>query len=157
TTDLHVSAVYPSTGWYLMKQALLDWPIRFAIAHDHSESPEVSFIIGHRGLSRVRHLLTTIQTIAAQRNVSIECIVVEQDSVARLQSLLPTWVQYVHAPLEDASTPFSRSSAFNAGAKLARASLVILHDGDMLVPCDYTLEAVKRFKEGYEVMQLKRF
>ena len=60
-------------------------------------------------------------------------------------------------PLPRKDMPYSRSWAFNVGAETARGHLLIFHDNDMLVPQDYGREIADRHKEGYEVINLKRF
>jgi predicted glycosyltransferase involved in capsule biosynthesis len=53
--------------------------------------------------------------------------------------------------------PYCRSWTLNVGARLARGSLLIFHDNDILVPEDYASELVRRYQQGYEVINLKRF
>ena len=36
-----------------------------------AEAPDVTFLIGHRGMARTPHLLATLQSIAAQTGVSV--------------------------------------------------------------------------------------
>jgi GT2 family glycosyltransferase len=119
--------------------------------------PSVSFLIGHRGKERLPNLLATLQSIAAQVEVSFECIVVEQDESPLLADALPGWVRYVHAPLAVSCLLYNRSQALNDAARLARGGVLILHDNDMLVPVDYAAQALRRCEQGYEVLQLKRF
>lgn len=158
TSDLHIAKVFPSLGLRLMKRALADWPITLRLEPEKQTAPpEVSFIIGHRGLARLPHLLLTLQSIAAQRRVTFECIVVEQSSTPEVQSALPAWVRYVHTPLPQADMPYCRSWAFNVGAQVSRGKLLVLHDNDLLVPRDYAAQLTKRFDEGDEVINLKRF
>jgi hypothetical protein len=158
TSDLHIAKVFPATGLHLMKRALTDWPITLRPKPEPPDDPAaVSFIIGHRGLARLPHLLLTLQSIAAQRRVAVECIVVEQSVTPQVQSALPAWVRYVHTPLPQADIPYCRSWTFNIGAQMAQGRLLVLHDNDLLVPCDYAAHLMKRFSEGYEVINLKRF
>lgn len=158
TSDLHAPKYLSFLGLRLMKIALADWPITLRPEPETQNArPDVSFIIGHRGLARLPHLLLTLQSIAAQRQVACECIVVEQSSTPEIQSALPSWVRYVHTPLPQPDMPYCRSWAFNAGAQMARGSLLVLHDNDLLVPGGYAQELVNRFREGYEVINLKRF
>lgn len=157
TSDLHIAKVFPSAGARLMRRAFRDWPIDQADAPPLSEHPDVSFVIGHRGLDRLPHLLATLRTIAGQREARIECIVVEQSSVPEIASRLPSWVQHVHTPLPSAGVPYNRSWAFNAGARLARGNVLILHDNDMLCPARYAAEALERSREGWAFLDLKRF
>jgi hypothetical protein len=120
-------------------------------------SPALSFIIGHRGKERLPHLLATLRSIAAQRDVSFECIVVEQSTISEIKNELPSWVSYIHTPLPYPEMPYSRAWAFNAGARSASGKVLVLHDNDLLVPRGYAREIVARFEEGYEAINLKRF
>lgn len=158
TSDLHIAKVFPALGLRLMKRALADWPVTLQPEPEmQTASPDVSFIIGHRGQARLPHLLLTLQSLAAQRGVTFECIVVEQSVKTEIQSSLPAWVRYVHTPLPQADMPYCRSWTFNVGAKVAQGNLLVLHDNDMLVPNQYAAELLARYKEGYEVINLKRF
>ena len=160
TSDLHVAKVFPRLGLWLMKRALRDWPIESRnepATELGQDSPALSFIIGHRGKERLPHLLATLRSIAAQREVEFECIVVEQSVTPEVKDELPSWVRYVHTPLPYAEMAYSRSWTFNVGARAARAEALVLHDNDMLVPRDYAKEIIRRIETGYEVMNLKRF
>lgn len=158
TSDLHLAKVFPALGRLLMKRALHDWPIALQAAPiSNNTNLQLSFVIGHRGLERLPHLLLTLQSIAAQRGVSFECIVVEQSAVPELQDQLPSWVRHIHTPLPYDNMPYSRSWAFNVGVGCAKADTVILHDNDMLVPMDYGRQVVARTADGFDAMNLKRF
>jgi hypothetical protein len=158
TSDLHAPKHLPWLGRWLAVRALADHPIRRRPLPETPQGPpEVSFIIGHRGKERLAHLLATIETIAAQRDVSIECIVVEQEQESTLGVRLPSWVRHIHTPPPAADMPYCRSWAFNVGARHARGNLLILHDNDILVPADYAVESARRVRQGFEVVNLKRF
>lgn len=160
TSDLHVAKVFPQLGLRLMKRALRDWPIESRdepATHEEQDSPALSFIIGHRGKERLPHLLATLRSIAGQREVAFECIVVEQSVTPEVKDELPSWVRYVHTPLPYAEMAYSRAWTFNVGARAARAEALALHDNDMLAPRDYAKEIIRRIEAGYEVMNLKRF
>lgn len=157
TSDLHLSAVHPVTGRLLMQRAITQWPIEFRRSLLSDGIPRVSFIIGHRGVARAPLLLKTIDSIAAQREVSVECIVVEQSVKPLIRSSLPEWVRYVHTPITSDDQPYNRSHAFNAGVSEARAPLLVLHDNDFLVPTRYAAELARRHDEGHEFIDLKRF
>jgi hypothetical protein len=88
--------------------------------------------------------------------VAVECIVVEQSAEPGIADRLPDWVRYVHTPAPPAM-PYSRAWAFNVGARMARGALLVLHDNDMLLPRRYAAEALAVRREGFEVMNLKRF
>src|SRR5215813_5668690 len=60
TSDLHAPKYLPRLGIRLMKRALENHPIcRAAIPQDQSDGPDISFIIGHRGIDRLPNLLVT--------------------------------------------------------------------------------------------------
>jgi GT2 family glycosyltransferase len=155
TSDLHAAKVFPSLGLRLMKRAFQDWPVVLQNKLSQRDDTHISFVIGHRGTTRLPHLLTTLQTIAAQRDVSLECIVVEQSSTPEIRDALPIWVRYIHtAPRPN--IPYCRSWAFNVGARMAKGDLLVFHDNDMLMPRDYAAQLLARFRGGYEVINLKR-
>ncbi|HXM47364.1 MAG TPA: galactosyltransferase-related protein [Pyrinomonadaceae bacterium] len=157
TTDLHITKVFPILGYKLMRRALADFPVKLASVRPHStKAPFVSFIIGHRGIDRLPHLLTTLRSLASQEDAEVECIVVDQSITPAIETLLPSWVRYVHAPGHSSSL-YCRASAFNVGAKRAAGQLFVLHDNDLLVPLGYAAHLVKRFNDGFEVINLKRF
>lgn len=158
TSDLHLARVLPSAGRRLLQRALRDWRINFAQTPIMAaENPQVSFVIGHRGSSRLPHLLTTLRTIAAQRGVNCECIVVEQSDKEEVKLHLPSWVRYIHTKPPVPEMPYCRSWTLNVGARIARGALLVFHDNDMLVPMDYAAEMWRRYRDGYEVINLKRF
>jgi hypothetical protein len=159
TSDLHAPKVIPALGRHLMRRALAAHPILRADtpAITAADNPQVSFLIGHRGAERLPHLLATLQSIAAQRGVTLECIVVEQDTASQLGPHLPPWVRLVHTPPPSPEMPYCRSWAFNVGAQHARAAVLVLHDNDMLVPADYAAQILHRVTQGYDVVNLKRF
>ena len=158
TSDLHAPKVIPRLGARLMSVALERHSVRFSDAPaNRGVRPQVSFIIGHRGDRRLRHLHKTLESIAGQHDVELECIVVEQDVDARLPGRLPAWVRYVHTPPPTADMPFCRAWAFNAGARRARGDLLVLHDNDLLIPADYAARSLSRVRAGFQVINLKRF
>lgn len=156
TSDLHIAKVFPSTGARLMRRAFEDWPIVMRDAPAETAAPEVSFLIGHRGIERLPHLLATLRSIAGQSGIPIECIVVEQSASPEIAKRVPAWVRYVHTMVEP-DRPYSRAWAFNVGARAARSSVLICHDNDMLVPARYAAEVRERIGEGWSFLDLKRF
>ena len=91
TSELHIAKVFALAGRRLLRRALRDWPIRLAEAQAGTcGEVQVSFVIGHRGAARLPHLLATLRSIAAQKNVACECIVVEQSAIPKFnQACLP--------------------------------------------------------------------
>ena len=158
TSDLHAPKYLPALGLSLMRRALADHPFVFAaLPQEPTDSPDVSFIIGHRSVERLPQLLTTIGQVAGQRNATVECIVVEQDAKVRIAGRLPSWVRHLHTPPPATDMPYCRSWAFNVGVGQARGAVVVLHDNDMVVPADYATNIMKHVRQGHEVVNLKRF
>jgi hypothetical protein len=159
----HSGLKTPALLWHNLSSHILQAALRHAPVVMRAEPswsdarPLVSFIIGHRGVDRLPQLTATLRSIAGQVMVPCECIVVEQDVVPRAQAHLPAWVNYVHTPVPSDEAPFSRSWAFNVGAKLAQAEVVVLHDGDILIPQGYSASILNRIKDGYDVVNAKRF
>jgi glycosyl transferase family 7 (putative galactosyltransferase) len=159
TSELHAPLVFPVLGRLLLRAALRDCPIRIpspGVSPAPSERPDVTFLVGHRGRDRLPHLMWTLRSIAGQTGVSLECIVVEQDSEQTARDHIPGWVRYVHTPLPYKGMPYCRAWVFNVGARQARSPLLVLHDNDMLVPETYAAELVRKHRRGYEITNLKR-
>ena len=138
TSRLHAPAVQPELGRRLLRRCLAAAPIRRQAAPGWAGGPpELSVRIGHRGTERLPLLLATLESLAAQEDVRLECLVIEQDSEPRIADRLPGWVHHIHGPLPDPSAPYNRSQTFHLGARAARAPVLLLHDNDMLVPSGY--------------------
>ena len=158
TSDLYLPKIFPIFGKWLLNRAFKDYPIIFADKPASIESkPDVSFLIGHRGQERLPLLLITLKSIAAQSDCHIECIVVEQDNEKLIQDELPDWVKYIYTPLPEKDMAYSRAWAFNVGAEAAKASFLIFHDNDMLIPEVYARDLLYYHKKGFDFINLKRF
>ncbi len=157
TSELHAARLFPPLGSLLMRRAALDWPFTLVGGGGQVKGPAVTFVMGHRGRDRLDRLLVVLASIRGQEGVTADCVVVEQDSVAHARTALPAWVTYLHSPPPHEDMPYGRSWAFNVGAKAARASILVFHDADILVPQAYAAEIVGRVAEGFEVVNLKRF
>lgn len=157
TSDLYLPKVFPRFTAPLLEAALRYAPIKLRDTRQKDANPEISIIIGHKGEERLPLLLKTLQSIAAQRNTKLECIVVEQDFAPHIQERLPSWVNYFFMPMTAENSPYSRAKAFNFGAQKATTHYLIFHDNDLLVPENYASELVKRLRLGFEFINLKRF
>ena len=156
TSDLHIANVYPSLGAKLMAAAFARWPVVSADAPPSgaSDAPEVSFVIGHRGMERLPQLLTTLRSIAGQSGVDFECIVVEQAASPEIETRLPSWCRYI---FDRCTTDYNRSATLNVGTAAARGAVVILHDNDIVVPALYAKEILSRAADGFDFIDVKRF
>jgi GT2 family glycosyltransferase len=157
TSELHIANVFPSKGRRLMRRALARWPITLRDSYEAGGTPQVSFLIGHRGMARLPHLLATLRSIAGQSGVAVECIVVEQSVTREIETFLPSWVRYVHTPLPHPDLAYCRAWSFNVAVTHARSGVLVLHDNDMFVPERYAAEALERVHEGFSFIDLKRF
>ncbi|MGH9419052.1 MAG: glycosyltransferase family 2 protein, partial [Thermoanaerobaculia bacterium] len=157
-SEVHIGKVFPSTAARLMRKSLTRWPVTMRdFPAAMSGPPRLSFLIGHRGIDRLPHLLATLRCIAGQSGVGVECIVVEQSIEPEIERFLPSWVRYIHTPLPRPDLPYCRSWAFNVAARQARSDILVMQDNDVLIPERYASEAVQRIKEGWSFVDLKRF
>jgi hypothetical protein len=161
TSVLHAPGVQPRLGSRLLSRCLADAPIVRCSSPSHplapGEIPQLSVLIGHRGEQRLPLLLATLESLAAQREVRLECLVIEQDDVPRIACALPAWVRHVHARPQRAGAAYNRSHTFNVGSRHARGRVLLLHDNDMLVPERYCQRVLERIDRGFEVINPKRF
>ena len=159
TSDLYLPKVFPIFGKWLFKSAFSTYPYRFSKQDDLAipAKPDISFLIGHRGLERLPLLMKTIESLAGQEDCSVECIVVEQDTVSRIEDQLPKWVKYVFLADKNKKSAYCRSRLFNVAAKLARSEFYVFHDNDMVVPACYAKEILSHYRKGFDVVNLKRF
>jgi hypothetical protein len=158
TSDLHAPRLQPGLGLRLLRRCLDDAPIERRVSPDPFEgSPQITVLIGHRGVERLPLLLATLESFAAQEQLRLECVVIEQDRTSHIAAALPRWVRHVLAPLADPEAPYNRSHTFNVGALHARSPVLLLHDNDMLVPTGYGRRILDRISQGYEVVNPKRY
>ena len=157
TSRLHAPQVIPDLGRRLYNVSLNSSNFVFKGTKSITNDNEVSVIIGHKGHERLPHLLTTLGFIAGQQDVSLECIVVEQDEQPRIRDKLPSWVRYSFNLNRDTQNRYNRSAAFNHGAKIARSKILLLHDNDMIIPSNYCREIKRIISLGYRVANIKRY
>ena len=160
TSDLYLPKVFPVFSNVLLKRALKHQNFKLVsrpIGDLGKASPDVTFIIGHRGTNRLALLIKTLESIAAQRKCNIECIVVELDHQPNIKSSIPSWVKYIHKKTPASDTPYNRALAFNVGAQMAKANCLIFHDNDLLISDDYAFETLKLMHKGFDFINLKRF
>jgi GT2 family glycosyltransferase len=108
-------------------------------------------------MSRLPLLLATINSVACQKDVQLECIVIEQDSIPRVKEFLPSWVKHIFLHTSDLSGKYNRSAAFNLGASHASGSILVLHDNDMLMPTQYCKSIEDIVDNGYDALNTKRY
>jgi hypothetical protein len=152
SSELHVCHVFPVLGAFLLRRALREWPISMTRSLPSELAPEITFVVPFRGAARLPALRATIASLCAQREVAVECVVVEQDAQAYAVDL-PAGVRHVHLP---DGGEWRKSRALNVGVSHSRAPIVICHDADILVPDDYARQAREVLDSGFDVAQLGR-
>ncbi|MFN6337629.1 MAG: glycosyltransferase family 2 protein [Cyanobacteriota bacterium] len=157
TSKLHAPLIWPWLGKKLLNICMTKERFISSETNKEYKHVDISVLIGHRGLERLPHLLTTISYIAGQFDVSLECIVIEQDSEIRIKDRLPAWIRYLHQKSDGNYNTYNRSAAFNYGACNARGRILILHDNDMIIPCSYCRDIVEIVDSGYDAVNIKRF
>jgi hypothetical protein len=157
TSKLHAPLVMPHLGRQLLKVCMAK--STFQLKESRTEDSEIilSVLIGHRGMERLQLLLLTLRSIAAQTEVNLECIIIEQDTESLIREYLPEWVRYLFLKTETSSNVYNRSAGFNHGVKHARGKILLLHDNDMLMPNTYCKDIVTLVSRGYEAINTKRY
>lgn len=156
-SDLVACDVVPGLGRRLMKDAIQEWPIRFADRLSESVSvPAVSFLIAHGGRERLSQLRRTIRSIFAQVGCAVEVIVVDQSPEPVLAEL-PSGVRYRHLSKQGVPPGWYKSWAYNVGARMARSEILVFQDGDICIPELYAFEVHKTLTSGrYDVASIQR-
>jgi len=159
TSDLTLANVFPGLGSRLLAAALSKWPVELTSATGSSRAgePDVSFVVGHRGMERLPLLLSTLASLRAQEGCRTEVLVVEQAEVPLLEGRLPADVRWIHQRPPKTEMPYSRSWAFNTGVRATRGRFVVLHDNDVIAPRHYAAEVLRLGTAGFEAMRLQRF
>lgn len=157
TSRLHAPLVLPRLGQDLLRKCTEQSTFRLECDRRCEESIRISILIGHRGMSRLPLLLATINSVACQKDVQLECIVIEQDSIPRVKEFLPSWVKHIFLHTSDLSGKYNRSAAFNLGASHASGSILVLHDNDMLMPTQYCKSIEDIVDNGYDALNTKRY
>ncbi len=157
TSKLHAPMIMPDLGKKLLNKCLKKSIFHLQTSREMEEDIQISVLIGHRGIERLPLLLTTIKSIAAQIDVSLECIIIEQDNKARVKEYLPKWVRHIFLKTDSESTSYNRSAGFNLGAQNAHGRILLLHDNDMLVSSTYCKDIVTLANKGFEAINSKRY
>lgn len=158
TSFLTVCRVFPHVGGRLMARCLHEWPFEFTGNSGAltASNPECSVILAVRGRDRKAQLSLTLAALMAQRHCRIEIFVIEQSWNAELEGEVPPGVRYRFARSTHPDMPFNKAWALNVGARLARAPLLVFHDGDMVVPATYCRTLVDVMAVGFDAALLPR-
>ncbi len=155
-SELRAAAVIPPLARRLFAAAFEEWPIAFADTPQASGEPQLSFVFAHNGSDRLAQLRQTIRAVFAQ-DIPCEVIVVDQ-SETPLVAEMPAGVRYRHLAKDGVAPGWYKSWAYNVGARLAIAPILVFHDGDTLPPKRYAECVVDAIRNrGYLAASLQRF
>lgn len=159
TSYLTVARQFPSVGGRLAKKALeenslpaLDFP-----NIPQGKRPKVSVIIPVGGKDRLPGFRCVLAALSNQSLREIEIIVLEHSQSPAYPPVIPVGVRYEHFPRAEPAKQFNKSMLLNRGVDLARASVVLLHDADIVVPRTYLASAMNRINSGFEATRPLRF
>jgi hypothetical protein len=154
-SELRAAAVLPRLARRMLAVSLAEWPIGFA-ERPKPGAPQVSFIFAHGGRERLLQLRTTIRAVFAQ-TLPCEVIVVDQ-SETPLAADLPGEIRYRHLSKEGVAPGWYKSWAYNVGARIASAPILVFHDGDTLPPTAYAQEVLDTIDgRGFAAASIQRF
>lgn len=157
SSPLTVSRVFPQVGARLLQHCLRESAVNFnPTKNGASKSPEVSFVLSVRGTGRLPQFLATVRSLLGQQDCESEVVVVEQSWQQEFQKIVPEGVRYIHTPATSPDMPFNRSWALNAGAVHARGRIIVLHDGDYVVPAHFAKEVSQRICGDIQSARLPR-
>ena len=136
--------VFPALAPRLLRHALHEWPLQVAEtpARGRIESPKVSIIIPIGGTDRLAQFDLALNAARSQSGVDYEVVVVEQSAEPTLAGRLPSDVRYLHQPKAEIDG-FNKSRALNAGAQAARGEVLVILDGDYLLPTPFARECAR--------------
>lgn len=134
---LTVAKRFPRVGARLFDHCFAEWPFHDGPAPQaRSRRPDISIILPVGGRDRLSTFPAVLDSLFGQRHAACEYIVVEQSAEPHFRDLVPPGVRYVQIPVSEAEG-FNKSACLNEGVRQASADLVLLHDADVMVPCDY--------------------
>ncbi len=153
---LTVARVFPRVGGRLLRHVAREWPFAIddgSVAHP---APRVSVVIPVGGRDRRPQFQAVVKSFAAQSERALEIVAVEHARVPEYEDSQAAGVRYLHLDRNEGQA-FNKSRALNAGARAARGKILVLHDGDIVVPRDFVRSVVERVDAGYEGLQPLRF
>jgi hypothetical protein len=153
---LTVTRVFPRVGGRLLERAAREWPFRLqSEGRDPGPNPRASVVIPVAGRDRRAQCAAVVQSFFAQSVTDLEIIVVEHSEAREYEAQCPPPIRYRHIPRK-AGEAFNKSKALNTGARAATGPVLILHDGDIVVPMRYVESVLERTTRGFEGLQPMR-
>ncbi|TWU27179.1 Glycosyl transferase family 2 [Novipirellula galeiformis] len=158
SSPLTVARFLPHVGGQILQHCLQQWPVAFDTRPNAcSDRPEVSFVVGVRGTGRLPQFQATVASLLGQSDCETEVIIVEQSWQQEFAEHVPDGARYYHTPTTCREMPYNRSWALNFGARRAKGRVVVLHDGDYVVPTHFGREVAKRVNGKLQSSRLPRY
>ncbi len=156
---LTAAKCYPALGARFCRHCLGLFPIRFRPKIDGSalsSMPAISIVIPFAGEARLPLLKRVLESFYGQDCTRFEIILPSPSGCHPPEFVAASPVcRFVEVPMK--SPGFCKSALFNQGVRIARSSLVLLHDADILVPMNYVSKTVAVLKADWEAVQPIRF
>jgi hypothetical protein len=148
SSSLSLARVFPSVASNLLIHALGAWPVRFEVgpSKQASAQPACSILIPVGGVDRDTQFRLALAAARAQRGIDVEIVVVEQAEAPHLPDTMPPGVRYLYQYAAH-GLPFNKSRALNAAAKIAVGEVLIILDGDYLLPEAFASEAFRVLRQ----------
>jgi len=154
---LTVARVFPRAGARLLAHCLREWPVRFSAEPlSATGNPRLSVVIPVGGADRISQFHTVLRSFFSQSEQKIEIIAVEHADTSLYRDACLGGARYVHVHRAPGAH-FNKSAAMNAGVREARSDVVLLHDGDVVVPEGYVRSILDRVALGWEAVRPIRF
>jgi hypothetical protein len=98
--------------------------------------PRISCVIPFREIGRKNSILTVLGNIRAQRYPDIEIIMTEEDSISKITDAECAPAKHIFT-IGLPGAAFNKSKAWNVGVEFCTSDMLVLHDADTLVSCNY--------------------
>lgn len=146
--------MFPRTGGRLLERANREHP--FGCAAPLSPGP-VSVIIPVRGRDRVEAIAFVASALRSISGSDSEVLICEHAAAPLLKREWPAGIRHVAVPAAEGEA-FNKSKALNAGARLARHPVLLLHDADVWPCADYVSTCLEKMeREGWDALRPIRF
>jgi hypothetical protein len=145
---LTVCRLFPKTGGRLLRQV---WSPRMA-----APPAPLSILLPVRGRERFEAVSCVAHAMSQLAGPDSEVLICEHAAVPQYDQPWPEGIRHVHVPAEEGRA-FNKSRAMNAGARVARHPVLLLHDADVVPSPDYLCRSLELLSRGWEAVRPIRF
>lgn len=115
------------------------------------------YVLPVGGSDRLTNFELVLFSFLNQSVKDLEVIVLEHSSQPLYAEYAEYGVRYEHSYMQECNEEFNKSLLLNRGVHLSRASTVLMHDADILVPRQYLEISLNQITAGYEAVRPLRF